>query len=88
MKYTFLQMLQENSQSCIYYHINHSVLKHGLEEVLKMWLCRTWGNILMMAAGGSHSLHSSLGSAWLSRDLQLGSAEVLQCLGWVSGRPK
>lgn len=35
MKYTFLQMLQENSQSCIYYHINHSVLKHGLEVMLE-----------------------------------------------------
>lgn len=35
MKYTFLQMLQENSWSCINYHINHSVLEHGLEKTLE-----------------------------------------------------
>lgn len=28
-------MLQENSWSCINYHINHSVLEHGLEETLE-----------------------------------------------------
>lgn len=32
--------------------------------------------------------HQYLGSGWLSRGWQLGSAGVLQCLGSVSGRPK
>lgn len=36
MKYTFLQMLQENSWSCINYHINCSVLQHGPETVEDM----------------------------------------------------
>jgi len=35
MKYTFLQMLQENSRSCINYRMNRSVLEHGLEETLE-----------------------------------------------------